>query len=303
SQGIMLESTSERLCRQGGVHHGSPDKRPAVRLQTMSLAGELKVPFTTGILIGIGETRDERVDALEAIADLHAAHGHSQGAVGPRLVNRLPVYPAFVHAADTWLAPDLATRVRRMSDAEGFARDDDWAPGNTKPPPTPLVLARGVDAEVAKIVERATSGERLASNDIVRLFAARDTDYRYVTQAADALRRAISGDVVRYVVNRNINYTNICYFRCKFCAFSKGRTHEDLRGSPYDLAIEEITRRSIEAWDRGATEVCLQGGIHPDYTGATYEAICRAIKAVVPKMHIHAFSALEVTQGAATLGL
>jgi FO synthase len=113
----------------------------------------------------------------------------------------------------------------------------------------------------------------------------------------------VSGDVVRYVVNRNINYTNICYYRCKFCAFSKGRTHEDLRGSPYDLDIGEITRRAVEAWDRGATEVCLQGGIHPDYTGATYEAICRAIKAVVPGMHIHAFSALEVTQGAATLGL
>jgi FO synthase len=190
-----------------------------------------------------------------------------------------------------------------MSDAEGFARDDVWAPGNTKPPPAPLVLARGVNAGIAGIVERATSGERLTSHDIVRLFAARDADYRHVTQAADALRRAVSGDVVRYVVNRNINYTNICYFRCKFCAFSKGRTHEDLRGSPYDLAIEEITRRSIEAWDRGATEVCLQGGIHPDYTGATYEAICRAIKVVVPEMHIHAFSALEVTQGAATLGL
>ena len=222
---------------------------------------------------------------------------------GKLLVNRLPVYPAYVRVADTWLAPDIATRVRRMSDAEGFARDDDWAPGNTKPPPAPLVLARGVDAGIARIVERATSGERLASNDIVRLFAARDADYRHVTQAADALRRAVSGDVVRYVVNRNINYTNICYFRCKFCAFSKGRTHEDLRGSPYDLAIEEITRRAIEAWDRGATEVCLQGGIHPDYTGATYEAICQAIKAVVPEMHIHAFSALEVTQGAATLGL
>ena len=234
-----------------------------------------------------------------AIAEL----ARKSAEAGKLLVNRLPVYPAYVRAADTWLAPDIATRVRRMSDTEGFARDDDWAPGNTKPPPAPLVLARGVDAGIAGIVERATSGERLASNDIVRLFAARDADYRHVTQAADALRRAVSGDVVRYVVNRNINYTNICYFRCKFCAFSKGRTHEDLRGSPYDLAIEEITRRAIEAWDRGATEVCLQGGIHPDYTGATYEAICQAIKAVVPEMHIHAFSALEVTQGAATLGL
>jgi len=395
SQGIMLESISERLCRQGGVHYGSPDKHPAVRLETLRLAGELKVPFTTGILIGIGETRDERIDALEAIADLHAAHGHIQEVIvqnfrakpdtklanfeepdlddllwtiatarlilgpdmniqappnlsprvyqklidaglndwggispvtpdhvnpeapwpaiaelarksadaGKLLVNRLPVYPAYARVADKWLAPDIAIRVRRMSDTEGFARDDEWAPGNTKPPPAPQVLARSVDARIARIVERATSGESLSSNDIMRLFAARDADYRYVTQAADALRRAISGDVVRYVVNRNINYTNICYFRCKFCAFSKGRTHDDLRGAPYDLAIGEITRRAIEAWDRGATEVCLQGGIHPDYTGATYEAICQAIKAVVPEMHIHAFSALEVTQGAATLGM
>src|SRR5450432_3546488 len=393
SQGIMLESTSERLCSQGGVHYGSPDKHPAVRLETLRLAGELKVPFTTGILIGIGETRDERIDALEAIRDLHATYGHIQEVIvqnfrakpetklanseepdlddllwtiaaarlilgpdmniqappnlspgvyqklidaglndwggispvtpdhvnseapwpaiaelgrksahaGKLVVNRLPVYPAYVRVADTWLAPDIATRVRRMSDAEGFARNDDWAPGNTKPPPAPLVLARGVDAGIAGIVERATSGERLAPNDIVRLFAARDADYRYVTQAADALRRAVSGDVVRYVVNRNINYTNICYYRCKFCAFSKGRTHEDLRGAPYDLALEEVSRRAVEAWNRGATEVCLQGGIYPDYTGETYTAICRAIKAAVPGMHIHAFSPLEVTQGAATL--
>jgi FO synthase len=107
---------------------------------------------------------------------------------------------------------------------------------------------------------------------------------------------------VRFVVNRNINYTNICYYRCKFCAFSKGKTHEALRGTPYDLDMSEIVRRSEEAWQRGATEVCLQGGIHPDYTGATYVNICKAIKAAVPGMHIHAFSPLEVTQGAATLG-
>ncbi|MEO9189882.1 MAG: 5-amino-6-(D-ribitylamino)uracil--L-tyrosine 4-hydroxyphenyl transferase CofH, partial [Acetobacteraceae bacterium] len=108
---------------------------------------------------------------------------------------------------------------------------------------------------------------------------------------------------VRYVVNRNINYTNICYYRCKFCAFSKGKTHEALRGTPYDLDHDEIVRRSVEAWQRGATEVCLQGGIHPDYTGETYVRICEAIKAAVPGMHLHAFSPLEITQGAATLGL
>ena len=139
--------------------------------------------------------------------------------------------------------------------------------------------------------------------EIVRLFAARDADYEHVITAADALRQTVSGETVRYVVNRNINYTNICYYRCKFCAFSKGKTHEALRGTPYDLDLEEMVRRSREAWDRGATEVCLQGGIHPDYTGATYLGICRAIKAALPDMHIHAFSPLEVTQGAATLGL
>ncbi len=393
SQGIMLESTSERLCERGGVHFGSPDKHPAVRLETIRLAGELKVPFTTGILIGIGETREERVEALQAIRDLHATYGHIQEVIvqnfrakpdtkradadepdlgdllwtiatarrilgpdmniqappnlspgvyprliesglndwggispvtpdhvnpeapwpavdelarlsagqGKHLVNRLAIYPAYVRDADTWLAPEVATHVRRMSDSEGFARDDGWAPGNTEPPPAPLVLSSQVDPEIVRSVDRATSGQRLNHSEIVRLFAARDADYRHVTSAANALRQAVSGDVVRYVVNRNINYTNICYFRCKFCAFSKGRTHEDLRGAPYDLALDEVKRRAVEAWQRGATEVCMQGGIHPDYTGETYVAICKAIKEAVPGMHIHAFSALEVTQGAATL--
>ena len=393
SQGIMLESTSERLCEKGGVHYGSPDKAPAVRLETLRLAGELKVPFTTGILIGIGETRAERLDALRAIRDLHARYGHIQevivqnfrakadtklagadepdldelcwtiaqarlilgpamniqappnlspgvyqrlveaglndwGGVSPVtpdhvnpeapwpaveelarrsaemgkvLVNRLPVYSSYVKKAAEWLAPEVATRVRRLSDAEGLARDDDWAPGNTEPPRAPRPMLSEVDAGLARLVERATAGERLDTGAIERLFAARDADYAHVTGAADRLRAAVSGDVVRYVVNRNINYTNICYFRCKFCAFSKGSTHEDLRGKPYDLALEEVARRAREAWDRGATEVCLQGGIHPDYTGETYEAICRAIKQAVPEMHIHAFSPLEVTQGAMTI--
>src|ERR1700712_745363 len=395
SQGIMLESTSERLCQQGGVHYGSPDKRPAVRLETIRLAGELAVPFTTGILIGIGETRAERLDALAAIRDLHLVHGHIQevivqnfrakddtklanadepdlldllwtiaaarlilpadvhvqappnlspgvyqkligagiddwGGVSPVtpdhvnpeapwpelealglrtaemdkiLVPRLPVYPAWAADPARWLHPKVATRVMQSADAEGWARDDDWAPGLTfAPKPSPVRLGK-VDPVLERIINRAVDGKRLDEPEIVRLFAARDIDYERVLTVADELRKTVSGNTVRYVVNRNINYTNICYYRCKFCAFSKGKTHENLRGTPYDLAIEEVTRRAIEAWDRGATEVCLQGGIHPDYTGATYETICRAIKAVVPDMHIHAFSALEVTQGAATLGL
>ncbi len=395
SQGLMLESTSLRLCEPGGVHFGSPDKLPERRLETLRLAGELDVPFTTGILIGIGETRAERIDALRAIAGLHRAYGHIQevivqnfrakpntkradapepdlddllwsiavarlvlpqevhvqappnlspgvyerliaagiddwggispvtrdhvnpeapwpdisaladrsAAMGKLLVARLPVYPAFAHAPERWLAPRIATEVRRGMDADGWARDDGWAPGLTTIPVRRPPRLSAIEPAVAEIVAKACDGARLGEAEIVRLFAARDADYDYVLSAADALRRRVSGDVVRYVVNRNINYTNICYYHCKFCAFSKGKTHEALRGPAYDLDHEEIVRRAVEAWERGATEVCLQGGIHPDYTGETYVRICRAIKAAMPGMHIHAFSPLEVTQGAATLGL
>ena len=393
SQGMMLESTSERLCQPGGVHHGSPDKHPAARLETLRLAGEMRVPFTTGILIGLGETRAERLDALEAIAALHAEYDHIQevivqnfrakpatkradaaepdlddelwsiaaarlilpadvhvqappnlspgvyanligagiddwGGVSPVtidhvnpeapwpeldalaqhtadrdkiLVPRLPVYPGWNTAA--WLDRKVLPRVLQQSDAEGWARDDAWSPGEVVSPAPRKVLLNRVDPEVETILARATAGKRLDEPEIIRLFAARDADYERVIATADDLRRAVSGEVVRYVVNRNINYTNICYYRCTFCAFSKGKTHEALRGPAYDLDTSEIVRRSVEAWDRGATEVCLQGGIHPDYTGDTYVNICKAIKAAVPGMHIHAFSPLEVTQGAATLGL
>ena len=394
SMGIMLESSSARLCEPGGVHYGSPDKLPEVRLEMMRQAGELAVPFTTGILIGIGETRAERLESLAAIAELHRAHGHIQevivqnfrakpktkratapepdlddllwsiaaarlilpaevhvqappnlspgvyekligagiddwGGVSPVtpdhvnpeapwpaitalaertasfgkvLVPRLPVYPTYAHAAERWLAPAIATRVRRAIDADGWARDDDWAPGLTTIPRQAAPLLSQVDPQVEAIIAKAMAGRRLDEPEIVRLFGARDLDYQRVLTAADELRQAVSGEVIRYVVNRNINYTNICYYRCKFCAFSKGKTHDALRGTPYDLALEEIVRRAEEAWERGATEVCLQGGIHPDYTGETYLGICRAIKQAVPGMHVHAFSPLEVTQGAATLG-
>jgi len=395
SQGIMLESTSERLCHQGGVHYGSPDKLPAVRLEMLRLAGELAVPFTTGILIGIGETRAERLEALAAIRDLHVEYGHIQevivqnfrakpdtklagadepdledllwtiaaarlilprdihvqappnlspgvyqkliaagiddwGGVSPVtpdhvnpeapwpeldalarrtaemdkiLVPRLPIYPAWIADPTRWMHAKVATRVRQAADAEGWARDDNWAPGLTFAPAPRAVLLNTVDPALQRILDRATAGKRLNEPEIIRLFTARDADYERVVTVADEVRRAVSGDVVRYVVNRNINYTNICYYRCTFCAFSKGKTHEALRGTPYNLDVGEIVRRTQEAWERGATEVCLQGGIHPDYTGETYVGICKAIKAAVPGMHIHAFSPLEVTQGAATLGL
>ena len=124
-----------------------------------------------------------------------------------------------------------------------------------------------------------------------------------VAAAADELRRDVCGDTVSYVVNRNINYTNVCYFKCTFCAFSKGKASTELRGAPYLLDLEEIGRRSAEAWQRGATEVCMQGGIHPDFTGRTYIDIVKAVKAAAPDIHVHAFSPLEITQGAATLSM
>jgi FO synthase len=225
------------------------------------------------------------------------------GQAGKILVNRLAIYPSFAVAPEKWLGPALQTRVRRAIDSDGYAREDLWAPGMTEHQPAAKPHAGSVDAGLKAIVDRASGGERLDQADIVRLFAARDADYDFVAASADELRRHVSGDVVRYVVNRNINYTNICYYKCKFCAFSKGKRHEALRGAPYDLQHAEIVRRSREAWDRGATEVCLQGGIHPDYTGDTYLAITAIIKRALPEMHIHAFSPLEVSQGASTLGV
>jgi FO synthase len=150
---------------------------------------------------------------------------------------------------------------------------------------------------------RASDGTELGEAAIVTLFQARGSDFEAVCQAADALRHLTSGDAVGYVVNRNINYTNVCGYRCQFCAFSKGRHAADLRGPAYDLTGNEVARRSVEAWQRGATEVCMQGGIHPDYSGETYLQIVRSVKEAVPGMHVHAFSPLEVSQGARSLGL
>jgi FO synthase len=379
SQGLMLETMSERLAQRGGPHFGSPDKAPAARLETIRLAGELRIPFTTGILIGIGETREERLDALLAIRELGdhvqevivqnfrakpgtkmADHpepsldellwtaaaarvilgpeAHIQcppnlsgddfgrlleagiddwGGVSPvtidhvnpeapwpeierlageteargfTLAPRLAVYPEYV--SGRWLDPGVMPHVLHAADGEGLARDDRWAAGSHAPIPFTPRDALPVD-----------SSEELGEDEIVRLFSARGDELHRVFAAADALRREVNGDTVTYVVTRNVNYTNVCYFRCGFCAFSKGRLAANLRGKPYLVPLEEIVRRGREAWDRGGVEICLQGGIHPGFTGETYLDICRALKAELPDLHIHAFSALEVWQGAATLGL
>jgi FO synthase len=393
SMGLMLETASDRLSRRGGPHFGSPDKHPSVRLRTIAAAGSARVPFTTGILIGIGETRAERIDALLAIREVGAVHGHVQevivqnfrakpgtrmanhaepplddllwtaavarillgphwnvqappnlsyadfpslldagindwGGVSPvtidhvnpeaawpdvaaleratesrglRLAARLPIYPEYLADLGRWLDPAVGPFVLRRADAEGLGRVDDWAAGLDQQVPR-LAGPEGSPSDgVAEALAKSRTEEELGEREVIALLQARGPDLGAVCRAADELRREVCGDEVTYVVTRNINYTNVCYFRCGFCAFSKGRLAKNLRGRPYLVPLHEIVRRAKEAWERGAVEVCLQGGIHPAFTGDYYVDVCRAIKAEVPELHVHAFSALEVWQGAATL--
>ena len=397
SMGLMLEEKSGRLTERGGAHFGSPDKEPATRLAMIRAAGELKIPFTTGLLVGIGETRRERIEALLSLRELHRAYGHIQeiivqpfrakpgtrmagapdasdeellwtiavcrllfgpamsvqtppnlspdlitlaldagindwGGISPVtadfvnpeapwphidrlaaqmrahghvLKQRLPLYGDHIRDLDTWADRGLHARLLAESDSEGLVRDCEWFPGGGLPPPVAPGPGPGVmrGRDLDRALAAADAGRELAEGDIVRLFAARDGEFDAVCRAADEMRARLAGDVVRYVVNRNINYTNVCAFRCAFCAFSKGKTAAHLRGPAYDLDAAEIGRRVREAWERGATEVCMQGGIHPAYDGNTYLAILRAVKEAEPDMHVHAFSPLEVWHGARTLGL
>lgn len=393
SMGIMLESDSSKLLERGGAHFGSPDKIPQARIDCMEAAGKAAVPFTSGILIGIGESRSDRISSLLRLRALHEKHGHIQeiivqnfrakpdtkmrdwpeptlddllwtiaaarlifgpemhiqappnlspgvlpqlvgagiddwGGVSPvtpdfvnpeapwphldkladetlkagkHLVQRLPLYQEYALKPDRWLDRRFVKPVLDRIDGHGLVREDAWSPGaHDAVPPMPAVAPSD---RLSPIIDRAVKGDRLDEADVVRLFQARGGDFNAVTAAANALRQQVNGDTVSYVVTRNINYTNVCYFKCQFCAFSKGKLSENLRGRPYDIGLEEIGRRVAEAWDRGATEVCMQGGIHPDYTGQTYLEIARQVKAIAPDMHVHAFSPLEVAQGAATLDL
>ena len=210
-------------------------------------------------------------------------------AAGLALAPRLPVYPEFLSGG--WLAPRVLTQARRSSDGDHLAREDGWFAGAQTP--VPFVPRDALPLDTA---------DQLGEDEIARLFAARGEEFHRVLAAADALRRQVNGDEVSYVVTRNVNYTNVCYFRCGFCAFSKGKLAENLRGPAYVVPTEEIVRRAGEAWERGAVEICLQGGIHPGFDGDYYVEVCEAVKSAVPGIHVHAFSALEVWQGAATLG-
>ena len=412
SQGTMLETLSERLLGRGMAHFGAPDKRPEVRLETLEAAGRARVPFTTGILVGIGETFDERVDALLAIRASHERHGHIQevivqnfrakhdtlmalhpepgvdemqlaialarailpsdvaiqappnltpneygsylssglndwGGVSPvtpdhvnperpwpkidelravtqergfLLRERLAVHPAYCGtpaALTRWIDRGLQGRVLDAIDAEGYRRaDEEWFSGADVAPPESShidleaaragawrVPGRVIRPSVDAALDKAESGAELTEGEIALLFTAVGAETERLYAVADRLRRQAVGDEVTYVVNRNINYTNMCYFRCGFCAFSKGPKSLNLRGTPYLLTPEEVAERAVEAWEQGATEVCMQGGIHHSFTGDNYVAYLSAVKEAVPAMHVHAFTALEVAQGAEASGL
>ena len=401
SMGIMLESSSERLCGKGGPHFGSPDKQPATRLQTMKNAGKLRIPITTGILIGIGETIEERIQSLLDIKNLHKEYGHIQeviiqnfipkentrmkkhspaskedllwtlsaariifgkdmniqcppnlnsdyldqildcgindwGGVSPitidhvnpespwpqieqlekitnnkgmELVERLAIYPEYIED-QSWYDKNLHSGILELSDSSRYGRHDQWRCGESLSIPASgkhdlwvNKKSGDVSHEIKKILDKSIHGFDLDHDEITKLFHTRGDDYHLVLNHADRLRQKINGDEVTYVITRNINYTNICKYSCHFCAFSKGKTKENLRGKPYLINNDEVADRALEAWSKGAHEVCLQGGIHPHYDGYTYIDICKAIKERVPEIHIHAFSPLEVTHGASSLGL
>jgi FO synthase len=394
---MMIETLAARLGEPGGPHHGAPDKTPARRLATLEAAGRARVPFTTGILVGIGETREERIEALVAIADAHRRYGHVQEvivqnflpkagtamhrapscpedeflwtiavarlvlpaevhlqappnlsddlapllaagiddwggvspltidhvnperpwpaldrlraateAAGKTLAPRLTIYPEFVLDPDTWIHADLRTAVLVCSDSEGLARDCAWSPGRDDVlPPTllPAPVPARAGGAVGEVLDGVLAGEEVGVDELVALLSARGPEVTAVAAVADQLRREIVGDEVTFVRNRNINYTNVCTFRCRFCAFSKGPLSLNLRGNPYLLDLEEIQRRVVEAVECGATEVCLQGGIHPEFDGNYYIDVAKAVRAVAPDIHVHGFTALEVTEGARRLDM
>ncbi len=407
SMGLMLESSSPRLCARGGPHFGSPDKLPERRLATLRAAGELGIAMTTGLLIGIGESRLERIESLLLLRRLHQQFGHLQeliiqnfkpkigtrmatvpeasleeqlwtiavarllfgpgmsiqappnlrrgalecliragindwggvspvtpdhvnpeapwpqiaelaastAAAGRQLVERLALVPSFAREPERWTDPQVATRIRRLSDSRGCARSDGWFAGAAASLPSaawqwiaPLgarharASAQG-PGDLRATLDAATRGQELAEHELTALFDVEGEELQAVLRAADELRARTVGDEVTFVVNRNINYTNICSYHCGFCAFSKGRSAATLRGPGYNLELDEVARRTREAADAGATEVCLQGGIHPSFTGDTYLGIVAAVREAAPNMHVHAFSALEIRHGAATLGL
>jgi FO synthase len=437
SMGLMLETSSRRLHETpGAVHYGSPDKDPAVRLRTIEDAGRSAIPFTTGVLVGIGETREELAESLFDLRASARRYGHIQeviiqnfrakpdtaardrddadreehlaaiavarlvlgpavriqappnlvdprdvaallaagiddlGGVSPltpdhvnperpwpqlddlaawtrdagfTLTERLAAHPRYLD--EPWLDPRLVPHVSALADARGLARTDVLASGLPwQEPDGGLVtsgrsdlhatvdttgrseerrsdfgdvygdwsaIAETITAEPQRVLERLDSEVRAALDAATRdpaglsdthaltLFHADGDALEEMTRIADGLRREVNGDDVTYVVNRNINFTNVCYTGCRFCAFAQRRTDADA----YTLSLEEVAGRAEEAWLLGASEVCMQGGIHPDLPGTAYFELARAVKERVPGIHLHAFSPMEIVNGASRTGL
>ncbi|MDQ0843379.1 bifunctional FO biosynthesis protein CofGH [Streptomyces sp. V1I6] len=432
SMGMMLETTATRLWSEpGGPHYGSPDKEPAVRLRVLEDAGRTNVPFTSGLLIGIGETYEERAESLFALRRVSRAyHGIQElilqnfrakpdtamrgmpdaeldelvatvavarhimgpsaclqappnlvdaefarliragiddwGGVSPltpdhvnperpwpridelaersaaegfELRERLCVYPEFVQRGEPWLDPRLLPHVRALADPEtGLAKSDAFPTGLPWQEPdegftatgrtdlhrtidtdgrthdrrddfdavygdwdalreaaAPGMVPQRLDTDVkAALATAADDPTRLTDDEALALLHADGPALDALTRIADELRRAVVGDDVTYIVTRNINFTNVCYTGCRFCAFAQRRTDADA----YTLSLSQVADRAQQAWDVGAVEVCMQGGIHPDLPGTAYFDIARAVKERVPGMHVHAFSPMEVVNGA-----
>ncbi|MER5888490.1 bifunctional FO biosynthesis protein CofGH [Streptomyces sp. NPDC001941] len=437
SMGMMLETTATRLWSEpGGPHHGSPDKEPAVRLRVLEDAGRSSVPFTSGLLIGIGETHEERAESLFALRRIARSHhgiqeliiqnfrakpdtamrgmpdaelddlvatvavarhimgpsGNLQappnlvdgeyarliaagvddwGGVSPvtidhvnpekpwpaieqlaersaeagfRLAERLCVYPEFVTRGEPWLDPRLLPHVRALADPatglavpgapvvgrpwqepdEGFSssgrvdlhttidttgrtgdrRTDfdevygDWEA--LREQAAPGMVPQRIDTDVrSALATAADDPTRLTDDEALALLHADGPALDALTRIADDLRKSVVGDDVTYIVTRNINFTNVCYTGCRFCAFAQRRTDADA----YTLSLSQVADRAEQAWEVGAVEVCMQGGIHPDLPGTAYFDIARAVKERVPGMHVHAFSPMEVVNGASRTGL
>jgi FO synthase len=394
SQGLMLESISERLMET--VHAGSPTKHPAVRMETIDAAGELRIPFTTGILVGIGETEEERVASLEALAGSHGRHGHIQEVI---LQNYVP-HPRYYGQEVAEIADDAAKRrwssgvaapgeeppmpewatpitvrdmkrlvaeTRRLlpdvgiqippnladwwdelvevgaTDLGGLsANGDHISPEHAFPSPHEVrkrlapqgyalterlcVYPQYLDAEwmdqgvldVVKLkywsfiprrgsgrreertidpglapaaIERALADDPLTEAELTALFAERRPEViEDMRVAADSLRSELAGDTATFVVNRNVNFTNVCVVGCAFCGFGQGKRSPDA----YEVSEDEFQRRIAEALDFGATEICMQGGIHPDYELADYGRWLALAKEAGPQLHLHAYSPMEV---------
>jgi FO synthase len=434
SMGLMLETSSDRLGERGGPHVGSPDKVPAVRLRTIEDAGRLAIPFTTGILVGIGETSRERAESLFAIRDLHRRYGHVQevivqnflpkpgtamhrapepleeeylaavatarvvlgagmsvqvppnlsdpdrqlrlldagiddwGGVSPltpdhvnperpwpaiealaartaerglELRERLTIHPRFALRADPFLAGKMRAPIAALMDGDGLAVEGRrpqpvrWQDPDVqwKPRTTELSFAKGagaglradaevvygeadeveataawarsrmeperLDLEVRTALRKAERHRPISDDEALGLFRTEGPALDALCAVADDLRRQAVGDDVTYVVNRNINFTNVCYVGCRFCAFAQ----REVDAESYTLTLDEIAERTREAAAVGATEVCMQGGIHPDLPGTFYFDLLDAVKAAAPDIHVHAFSPMEVLNGSTRLGI